>query len=77
MFVSFRVFFSFRTSPSTHPRPPSHLSFRPRPQRGEYRIMGLEISDAFLGTTARPRSRARVFFCHIENKVVLEVVIDF
>ena len=42
-----------------------------------YRIMGLEISDAFLGTTARPRLRARVFFCHIENKVVLEVVIDF
>ena len=64
-------------TPSTHPRPPSHLSFRPRPQRGEYRIMGLEISDASLRTTARPRSRTRVLFWHIKNKGILEVVIDF
>ena len=42
-----------------------------------YRIMGLEISDASLRTTARPRSRTRVLFWHIKNKGILEVVIDF
>ena len=52
---------SFRTSTSNTPRPSAHHSFRPRPQRGEYKIMGSKLSDASLGTTARPRSRARVF----------------
>ena len=67
-------FFSFRTSPSTHPRPPSHLSFRPRPQRGEYKIMGWKLSKVYLGTSSRARLRTRVHSLLVQNRPMKIVV---
>ena len=68
MFVSFRVFFSFRTSTSNTPRPSAHHSFRPRPQRGEYKIMGSKLSNVSLGTTSR------VLSLQVKNRLMQIVV---
>ena len=74
MFVSFRVFFSFRTSTSNTPRPSAHHSFRPRPQRGEYKIMGSKLSNVSLGTTSRARLRTRVLSLPVKNRLMQIVV---
>ena len=74
MFVSFRVFFSFRTSTSNTPRPSAHHSFRPRPQRGECKIMGWKLSKVYLGSSSRARLRTRVHSLLVQNRPMKIVV---
>ena len=74
MFVSFRSVFSFRTSTSNTPRPSAHHSFRPRPQRGECKIMGWKLSKVYLGTSSRARLRTRVRSLLVQNRLMKIVV---
>ena len=67
-------FFSFRTSTSNTPRPSAHHSFRPRPQRGEYKIMGWKLSKVYLGTSSRARLRTRVRSLLVQNRLMKIVV---
>ena len=62
------------TSTSITPRPSAHHSFRPRPQRGEYKIMGWKLSKVYLGTSSRARLRTRVHSLLVQNRPMKIVV---